>query len=197
MPPIPHNQQKRRVRRCVLERRDNIDAAEHAQKSAVVVARFQRLAAVRRARTVFCFVSFRSEVDTVPLLGWALDRGLATAVPLILGPRRLAAVSITSLADLAPARWGIPEPRHGLPRLDPRHIDVAVVPGVAFDGAGGRVGYGGGYYDAFLERLRPNATRVALAFELQLLDRVPAEGHDLRVDTVVTERRVLRCRRSC
>jgi 5-formyltetrahydrofolate cyclo-ligase len=197
MPPAPHNEQKRRVRADVLERRDRLHPGARESASAAVVARFRRLAAVRRAETLFCFVSFRSEVDTTALLAWALHRSLTTAVPLVLAPQQLCAVRISSLDDLVPGAWGIPEPRGGLPKVDPLRIDVAVVPGVAFDHVGGRVGYGGGYYDAFLPQLRPDAVRIALAFEAQLVDRVPTEDHDLGVDAVVTERRLLRCRRSC
>lgn len=195
--PMKDHPEKRRVRAEALARRDLLPPRERAEKSAMILSRFRRLAAVRRAGVIFCFVAFRSEVETRPLLRWALGRGLVTAVPLIDGPRRLSAVRISSLEDLQLGTWGILEPRPGLARLDPGVIDVAVVPGVAFDEEGRRMGYGGGFYDSFLTQLRPDARRIALAFETQLMEIVPSEDHDFRVDTVVTERRVLRCGRSC
>ena len=70
-------------------------------------------------------------------------------------------------------------------------IDVVIVPGSAFDREGGRMGYGGGFYDAFLRRLRPEARRIGIGFEAQLVEHVPCEEHDLCVDLLVTEERVL------
>ena len=188
---------KGQVRRDALARRDRLTAAERDRLGAGVRRRFLRLAPVRRAQTLFCFVSFRTEVDTLPVLRWALRHGLVAAVPLVLGPRHMAAVRITDLADLQPGHWGIPEPRPGLPLVDPGTIDVAVVPGAAFDAHGGRVGYGGGFYDTFLHNLAPQATRIALAFDSQVVGCVPCEPHDLPAQIIVTERRVLHCRRVC
>ena len=96
-------------------------------------------------------------------------------------------------ADLESGSYGIPEPRPGLPPASPESIDLIVVPGSAFGRSGDRMGYGGGFYDAFLPRLRADTPRIALAFELQLVDDVPQEDHDLRIDVVVTERGALRC----
>jgi 5-formyltetrahydrofolate cyclo-ligase len=188
---------KEEVRRDALARRDRLTAAERARLGVAARRRFLRLATVRRARTLFCFVSFRTEVDTLPILRWALRRGLVTAVPQVLGPRRMAAVRITDLSDLRPGHWDILEPRPGLPLVEPGSIDVAVLPGAAFDAQGGRVGYGGGFYDTFLRGLGPDATRVALAFDDQIVGCVPCEPHDLPAHLIVTERRVLRCDRTC
>lgn len=188
---------KDQVRRDALARRDRLTASERVQLGAAVRRRFLRLAPVRQAQTLFCFVSFRTEVDTLPILRWALHRGLVTAVPQVLGPRQMVAVRITGLADLQPGHWGIPEPRPGLPLVDPDTVDVAVVPGAAFDEQGGRIGYGGGFYDTFLHGLAPQAARVALAFEDQIVSCVPCEPHDLPAQIIVTECRVLHCGGAC
>jgi 5-formyltetrahydrofolate cyclo-ligase len=76
--------------------------------------------------------------------------------------------------------------------VDPKELDAAVVPGSVFDAAGRRCGYGGGFYDTYLPRLREGVPRIGLAFELQLVDDLPCEPHDLPVHVVVTESRVLR-----
>ena len=94
-------------------------------------------------------------------------------------------------SDLIAGRWDIPEPRPGLPLVDPATIDVVIVPGSAFDRAGGRMGYGGGFYDTFLTRLRPDARRIGIGFDLQVVERVPREAHDLCVDLIVTETRAI------
>jgi 5-formyltetrahydrofolate cyclo-ligase len=188
---------KDRVRREALQRRDQMTADERRAYSAAVQRRFVHLASVRSAHTLFCFVSFRTEVDTLGILRWALRRGLTLAVPRIEGPRRMVAVRITSLDDLRPGHWGIPEPLTGLPLVSPRNIDVAALPGAAFDADGGRVGYGGGFYDTFLAELSPSAVLVALSFEGQIVGCVPCEDHDRRAHLIVTERRVWRCDRAC
>jgi 5-formyltetrahydrofolate cyclo-ligase len=87
---------------------------------------------------------------------------------------------------------GIAEPDASiLHRVDPLEIDMVVVPGVAFDMARNRIGYGGGYYDRFLCTLRPDCLKVAVAFELQVFDSIPAASYDIPVDIIVTEERII------
>jgi 5-formyltetrahydrofolate cyclo-ligase len=93
--------------------------------------------------------------------------------------------------DAVPGYRGIPEPGGHCSLIDIATIDWVLVPGVAFDPDGHRIGYGGGYYDRLLPLLRAGARRVAAAFELQLVERVPAASHDVTVDAVVTEARSL------
>jgi 5-formyltetrahydrofolate cyclo-ligase len=89
--------------------------------------------------------------------------------------------------------FGAKEPVDG-EGLEPAEIDVIVIPGLAFDRGGYRVGYGGGYYDRFLRETRPDAVRMALCFALQVVDRVPVGSFDLPVDLIVTEHETIRCR---
>jgi 5-formyltetrahydrofolate cyclo-ligase len=143
---------------------------------------------VSAARTILCFASFRSEVDTTPFIDWCLERGIAVALPRIVGPHHLEAFAVSDpQRDLVAGTWGVPEPRSAQPLVDPTAIDVVIVPGSAFDRAGRRMGYGGGFYDTFLARLRPDAYRIGIGFDLQMVERVPCEAHDLCVDLVVTE----------
>ncbi len=98
--------------------------------------------------------------------------------------------------DLAPSRWGIPEPQpERCPLVDPSQIDLVLVPGVAFDLRGNRLGYGAGFYDRLFQRLPPSALRVACLQDVLLLDRVPAEAHDVPVDLLLTESMALVCQR--
>jgi 5-formyltetrahydrofolate cyclo-ligase len=183
---------KRALRDVVLARRD---AMAHAQRRAADEALRTRLAAlpaVAGARTILGFASFRSEIDTMPFIALCLARGAAVALPLIMGPHHMEAFAVSDPArDLVPGRFDIPEPRPELPLVDPATIDVVIVPGSAFDLEGGRMGYGGGFYDTYLGRLRPDVPRVAIAYEVQLVERVPREPHDLCVDTIVTEKRTI------
>jgi 5-formyltetrahydrofolate cyclo-ligase len=184
---------KVRLRRRVLADRDDLGRTERAQLSSAVCNRAAELPEVRTARTIMLYASFRSEVDTAPLIRLALARGVQVCLPRILGPRRMEAFRITDpSSDLAPGTWGIPEPDSGLPRVPAEAIDAVIVPGTVFDEAGGRCGYGGGFYDNYLLGARAGMPSIGLAMELQLVDKVPREPHDLGVDVIVTETRVIR-----
>ena len=184
---------KKLVRRRVLERRDRLSTEQQERLSASIRERFVALPEVLAANTVMCFVSFRSEVLTGPIIRWCLAQGKAVVVPRVMAPRHMEAFALTDLEkDLSPGSFGIPEPREGLERVPPRRIDVVIVPGSVFDLSGDRLGYGGGFYDSFLPRLRRGVPRVAIAFELQVLDDVPEEHHDLPMDLLVTETGVRR-----
>jgi 5-formyltetrahydrofolate cyclo-ligase len=185
--------QKREVRRRVLAVRDLLPAGERERLSAAACALAAALPELRAARTMMLYASFRSELDTAPLLAWALARGAVVCLPRIIASRHMEAFRVDDLTtDLEPGAWGIPEPRADRPLVPPEHIDAVVLPGSMFDERGGRCGYGGGFYDSFLPRTRPGTPRIALGLELQLVDEVPREPHDLGVDIVVTERRVIR-----
>jgi 5-formyltetrahydrofolate cyclo-ligase len=184
---------KREARERALAARDALSAEERARRSTLICERAVALPELRRASSVLLFASFRTEVDTSPLLRWALERGMSVALPRVRGPRLLEALRVGDPAvDLAPGRWGIPEPRDTLPVVSPAQIDAVVVPGAAFSAGCARCGYGGGFYDAYLPTLRPTTPRIALAFDAQVADELPCEPHDLTVDAIVTETRVIR-----
>lgn len=183
------------LRRRALATRDALPGAERARLSVAVCARAAALPELDAAATLMLYASFRSEVETTALFSWALKAGKTVCTPRILAPRRMAAYLIADPeADLVPGAWGIPEPREGLEEVPPERMDAVVVPGAAFDAAGRRCGYGGGFYDSYLPRTRPGIVWVALAFEAQLVDELPCEPHDLAVGAVVTEARVIRIR---
>jgi 5-formyltetrahydrofolate cyclo-ligase len=97
--------------------------------------------------------------------------------------------------DLVPGYYNIPEPDPGrCKRVESSEIDAAVIPGSVFDIQGGRLGYGGGYYDRFLVNDAPQAKRIGLAFELQVVDKVPVEPHDQPLDILITEKRIVNIR---
>jgi 5-formyltetrahydrofolate cyclo-ligase len=186
---------KLELRRRALAGRDALPGLERARLSIAVCARAAALPELHAATTLMLYASFRSEVETMALFSWALKAGKAVCAPRILAPRLMAAYAIADPeADLVPGSWGIPEPREGLQEVPAERMDAVVVPGAAFDAAGRRCGYGGGFYDTYLPRTRPGIPWVALAFEAQLVDELPCEPHDLAVGAVVTEARVIRTR---
>jgi 5-formyltetrahydrofolate cyclo-ligase len=128
-----------------------------------------------------------------------LKQGIRVAVPLV----EASAVSMIPLLikdpekDLVPGYYKIPEPDpQKTVRVEASRIDAAVIPGSVFDIHGGRLGYGGGYYDRFLVNEAPQARRIGFAFELQVIDKVPVETHDQPLDILITEKRIVNIRRS-
>lgn len=188
---------KTRLRERIIVQRLSLDAQEVERKSRAIVGRLMGLAVFRRATTIFCYVAFRNEVETRGFIQESLAAGKRVAVPLVdRANRRLLPIEIVGLDDLAPGTWGIPEPKPGTGRaVDPRSIDLAVVPGVAFDRWGNRVGYGGGFYDRFLPGLRPGSWAVGLAYRFQIVEDLAPDPTDVPVHCVVTEEEVICCRK--
>ncbi|HEY7660824.1 MAG TPA: 5-formyltetrahydrofolate cyclo-ligase [Actinomycetota bacterium] len=195
-PPPAHRlkREKRSLRRAVLAERDAMTSRERDAASEAIAERFAGLPEAKRARTVLAFWSFGSEVDTAPLIDRLVAAGSSIALPRLEGTE-MTAVGWSPGDPVTTASFGAMEPASGR-AVDPASIDLVVVPGVAFDRAGGRVGYGGGYYDRFLGRLRPGVPAIAVAFDHQIVDRVPSGRGDRSVDAIVTEREIIRCRSS-
>jgi len=182
------------LRKRILRTRDRLSELDRGDKSFSVMNNFLSLPEMRQWTTLFMYVNFRSEVETVELIKRCLRQGIRVAVPLV----DASAVRMIPLLiedpdkDLAPGYYDIPEPdpQKSL-RVEPSEIDAAVIPGSVFDIHGGRLGYGGGYYDRFLVNDAPQARRVGFAFELQLVDKVELEPHDQPLDILITEKRIV------
>jgi 5-formyltetrahydrofolate cyclo-ligase len=139
------------------------------------------------------YAPVRGEVDVLPLLADIVSHGWMAALPRVEGPGDMAFRQITRVDELRPGAYGIPEPGPDCPRVAPVDLTALIVPGVAFARDGRRLGYGGGYYDRWLAAEQVRAVRIGIAFELQVLDELPAEAHDVRMHYLVTERGVFRC----
>ncbi|MBP2031753.1 5,10-methenyltetrahydrofolate synthetase [Clostridium algifaecis] len=96
------------------------------------------------------------------------------------------AVEIKKFSELVPGAYNILEPESTEFKVDEKSIDLSYIPGVAFDSSGGRIGYGGGYYDRFLQKLEKNSKKIALCYDFQVLDTVPTETHDIMIDSIIT-----------
>jgi len=181
------------LRRETLSRRDALPIEHRSAASKLISDGLARLPSFLRAHTVLLTLAFRSEWDTLPLVRAALAAGQTVAVPRVDSDTRM--LSLHALTDpateIVPGYRGIPEPRPDARTIDADLIDWVLVPGVAFDLDGRRLGYGGGYYDRLLPRLRPGVARVAGAFDIQIVAQVPSAPHDITVDAIVTETQTL------
>jgi 5-formyltetrahydrofolate cyclo-ligase len=184
---------KAELRRRILEQRDGLPADRRARASAAIAERLAALAAFGVARAVLAYAPFGSEVDTRPLLHAVLAAGKGLVLPRVNRATRMLDLYRVDdpAAQLEPGTWGIPEPRPGAcPPAALGEVELVVVPGVAFDVRGGRLGYGAGYYDRLLRGLAVGSPPlVAGAFDVQVVPEVPMDAHDRRLDQVVTESR--------
>ncbi|MEN8257519.1 MAG: 5-formyltetrahydrofolate cyclo-ligase [Thermodesulfobacteriota bacterium] len=186
----PNIKSRNALRQEMLSRRDGLAGQVRQEKSRALAERLGHLESFAQASAILFFVSFRSEVDTFFLMRQALERGVQVAAPLTLTKeKKLQVFAIRDLdTDLVSGYQGIWEPDpEGCTLLPPSSLDLVVVPGSVFDRQGGRMGYGGGYYDRFLAEDAPQAIRVGICFDLQLVDKVPMASHDQYLDFVVTE----------
>ena len=176
---------KKMIRKKIIGMRDKLSADELHKWSKDIAGRLYSDYRFREAKTVFIFASFGTEVDTHRIIEKLLSLGKTVCIPRIVGKHQMAAVKIESLGDLSPNKIGILEPVEG-EEVEAEEIDLIIVPGVAFDRRGYRIGYGGGYYDAFMSRI-PGVDKIALAYDMQFTGRVENEQWDIRVDALITQ----------
>lgn len=190
---------KKELRKELLGKRNNISAAERKIKNDSVIQRLQELAIYKQAYTVLFYVSFGSEVDTHPLIKKAFKDKKRVAVPLVNG-QTLDIKQITSFSQLKPGAMGILEPSEKQPSINPAEINVIIVPGIAFDKKHFRLGYGGGYYDRLLSQYSVNhqpstvnssITSIGLAFQEQIVEKLPVDKHDQKVDFIITDKKLI------
>lgn len=185
---LPQNKQE--LRQQMRQSRQSIPVGERAAQNAAIARRVLAEPAFQQAQTVFCYCSTAEEIDTYPILRQALAQGKCLCLPRTLGQGRMEARQITALTELVPASYGILEPGCECPVISPEQIDLCIIPCLAADCRGYRLGYGGGYYDRFLPRT--HAVRLLLCAQARLFPRLPSQEHDIACDIILTESQVIR-----
>ena len=188
--------QRGELRRSMLMRRRQLSVVQRVGMERDLHQRLRCLPIVRDAEFFFIYCAYGSEVSTLELIDHLLAQGKTICVPFCEPTTTsLRAVRIIDPhQELVSGYKGIPEPDLQLveERTTPAtSLQVAIIPGSVFDRRGFRLGYGGGYYDRFLALEAPQALRIGLAFEVQLVDHLPEESHDVPMDMLVTERQCL------
>ena len=179
--------------RYALVRR-GLSEAERLAHSRRIWERVVGLPCYQHARVLLGYMAFDHEVLTDSLMQQAMASGKQVVLPMVLGDRQeMALYSIEDLrSDVAPGYRGILEPQPQRTRVvAPETLDLALIPGVAFDLRGGRLGFGAGFYDRLLSRLPRDIPTVGLAFDFQVIPRLPLQPHDMVLQAIVTEHRVI------
>ncbi len=184
---------KHSLRSQMLARRKSLSALEAEAMSVVIQQTFMASREFCGAKIIALYAAVNNEVDTSDVLKQALAGGKLVLLPAVKG-NDLSFRQVTGLSSLKRGAFGIMEPDSNCIVWAPQEADVIVVPGVAFDLAGRRIGYGKGYYDRVLHALEGTGKLVGFGYEMQLVADISAEPHDVRMDMIVTERRVVRPR---
>ena len=177
------SEEKREMRREMRRLRAQRDGASALAEGRGMARVLMKTQAWQSASCVMAYAAVRGEPDLTPILQAALAEGKALVLPRCEG-RRLAACRVTDLSRLRPEAMGIPEPDGSCPEEDPAAISLLLIPGLAFDRKGGRLGQGGGFYDRFLPETR--GLRIGVCGGDGLVERVPTEPWDEGVDALLT-----------
>ncbi|MGM9629239.1 5-formyltetrahydrofolate cyclo-ligase [Butyricicoccus sp.] len=180
---------KASLRRELLRQRKQTTSAEKAATDRAITENVLQSEPYRRSRTLFVYYSTADEIDTHAIIADALQRGKRVCLPKCLPGHIMQPRAITSEGDLTEETFGIPEPGAHCTAVPPDEIDLCLVPALACDKTGARLGYGGGFYDRFLPQT--SACRMALCAQARLLEQVPAEPHDIRCGCIITEQEVV------
>jgi 5-formyltetrahydrofolate cyclo-ligase len=185
---------KPEIRREMAALRDSLSTEEAESRSMSILNRLTRLEEYKKASLIMTYVNFRSEAGTMRLIQKALDEGKRVAVPVcITDGKVLLPCEIQSMDELVPGTWGILEPsEHARREISAEEIDLAIVPGLAFDRQLNRLGYGAGYYDRFLPKMRKDAAKVGICYEFQIVEQLPSDPFDVPMDSIVTDISLLR-----
>jgi 5-formyltetrahydrofolate cyclo-ligase len=178
---------KRRLREQTLQRIHALDRKYKEDADRAITGHLLSLPEYLSAHAVFCFVGSDHEIDTRPFLAQVLRDGKALCVPLCTAPGEMQARQISSLGQLRPGRYGLPEPDpETAPLIRPEQIGLAVIPCLTCSHSGLRLGHGGGYYDTFFSR-HTGIRTVLICRERVITEAIPHEPHDLMFTPVVTE----------
>ena len=185
---------KASIRKEILRKRDDIPYEVKSRKDSFIKQSLFSQHEFVTAKSVLFYASFRSEVKTLTMIKESLEMGKRVILPKVDKAKHVLILSeIKNIEELSPGYLGIPEPPlHDERRVNLEDIDLMIIPGAAFDLSGNRIGYGGGYYDILLSERRREIPVVALAYEEQLVDKIPSEKHDVKVDMIITDNRIIK-----
>lgn len=181
---------KKDFRKKVIEYRNNKDTDFISTNSQKITEKLLSMKCIKDASTIMLYLDFNNEVKTDQLITKLISLRKTVASPVtIKDERKLIPYEIINLKEgINLGAYGIREPNKNISNeIDVKNIDVLIVPAVAYDKNCYRLGYGGGYYDRFIERLRDDAITIGIAFDLQLFDSIPKEEHDAQLNYIITE----------
>jgi len=177
---------KEDIRKRILSLRDGLSEEDVKKKSDAIKQKLFSLPGFQNAKSVLFYLSKDNEVFTNDMVKECFGKK-KVLVPFVKKGVDLGVCEIDSFDSLEKGGYNVLEPVNKEDEINPEGIDLVIVPGVAFDSKGNRIGYGKGYYDRFLKRLNPDCKKIGLAFDFQVVDEIMAEDFDVAVDEVVSD----------
>ncbi len=189
---------KKEIRETILQEKIKFSKAIVKEKSLAIFDTLKETDFYKNANNIMVYITLENEneVPTEPIIDDLLNKGKRIFIPLTVHKTKELIVSELKDVekDLKVGNFGVMEPKKETTRpVDPSILDIVIVPGVVFDKKGYRIGHGAGYYDRFLPGLSKKTTTVSLAFDMQLIDKVPTERHDIAVEYIITEKQFIKC----
>ncbi|MBZ9636465.1 5-formyltetrahydrofolate cyclo-ligase [Clostridium sp. FP1] len=188
------NNLKDNLRKNMLKERKSMKTETVSAFSHIIMDTIIKLPEFLNCKNIMLYLSFNNEVDTYALAKWCLDNGKKVIVPYcIKETREIIPFEINNLTkDLTKSSFGIMEPKHDiLKKANTCDIDLIIVPGVVFDKHGNRIGFGAGYYDRFLPKRVKNTPTIGIAFDYQVISKIPTGIYDVPLDFIITEKRII------
>ncbi len=183
---------KSELRKDILSIRNNMSKEDVKENSSAIMDKIISIDVYKQSKVVFIYMDFKNEVMTSNLIKHMLFEKKRVVIPYTdMLNTGLIPSEITKEADLKLNSFGYYEPKNISP-VNIEEIDLVIVPGVVFDKNLNRIGFGKGYYDKNLNKLKPSAKKVAVAHEFQVLENIPAEEHDVKMDMIITEKNTYR-----
>ena len=185
---------KKILKQEIFSKRSHLSKGDIEEKSAIVKSRLYSLPEFKKAKNILFYVSFNNEVDTQRIIKELLNKKeKSIIVPFVEKNNPILQLSeLHNFDELEPKTFGILEPKGSFIRdFNPEKLDLIVVPGLVFFKDGHRIGYGYGYYDKFLKTLKKKPVKIGLAFDFQIAEKIPHEEHDVPMDVIITEKRII------
>lgn len=183
---------KKELRKKIIKIRDSQSEEEILRKSKIIEEKLFSLSEFKESSTVMFYYSIKGEVKTYEMINRAIENGYKVFLPKTDKiNRELIPYKVENLEELEIGAYNILEPKDSSEKINPEALDLIIVPGVVFDENCYRIGYGGGFYDRFLKKIK-KAKKIGLAYELQIVKKIPVEENDVKLDIVITEKRIIK-----
>ncbi|MDU6363443.1 MULTISPECIES: 5-formyltetrahydrofolate cyclo-ligase [Clostridium] len=193
MKKIMNKEEKKVLRNKILEIRDSLNNNEKELMDNKIFNELINTDLYKRSINIFIYISFSNEINTRNIIEKAFKDKKNVFIPKVYKDDKLMkAIKLNSIDELKKNSMGILEPIDDSNYIEKENIDLIVVPGVVFDKECNRIGYGGGYYDRYLKDIKSKKNKIALAYDLQIVDKIESEVHDIKVDYIITNTRALK-----
>ena len=186
---------KQTLKQQILQKRNHLSKKDINKKSTLIKNSLYSLPEFKKAKNILFYVSFNSEVDTQEIIEELIIRKEKNVIiPYVEKNNPILQLSeLKNFNELEPKTFGILEPKNSFIReFNPNKLDLIITPGAVFDLNGHRIGYGYGYYDRFLKTIKKGIIKIGLAYDFQIVEKIPEEQHDVPMDVIITEKRIIR-----